>query len=203
MKKKDLEMLLQTIPPFDRPKASLEQYSTPSIIASDVVFMAYAEGDIADRVVADLGCGTGILAIGASKLGAKRVIGVDLDENALTQAEANAKFIGVEIDFFNLDVSEFEEKVDTVIMNPPFGSQKRNADRPFLDTAMTVADAVYSIHMSDTVDFLAKYVSDRGFYVDYQKRYKFEIPHMFSFHTKAKKCFDVSLLCLRRMGDAK
>ena len=203
MKKKDLEMLLQTIPPFDRPKPSLEQYSTPSVIASDVIFMAYAEGDIADKVVADLGCGTGILAIGAAKLGAKRVIGVDLDENAITQAEANAKFIGVEIDLFNLDVTEFEERVDTVVMNPPFGSQKRNADRPFLDTAMKVADAVYSVHMSDTVDFLAKYVSDRGFYVDYQKRYKFEIPHMFSFHTKAKKCFDVSLLCLRRMGDAK
>ncbi len=203
MKKKDLEMLLQTIPPFDRPKPSLEQYSTPSVIASDVIFMAYAEGDIADKVVADLGCGTGILAIGAAKLGAKRVIGVDLDENAITQAAANAKFIGVGIDLFNFDVTEFEERVDTVVMNPPFGSQKRNADRPFLDTAMKVADVVYSIHMSDTVDFLAKYVSDRGFYMDHQKRYKFEIPHMFSFHTKAKKCFDVSLLCLRRMGDAK
>ena len=203
MKKKDLEMLLQTIPPFSRPKASLEQYSTPSVIASDVVFMAYAEGDITDKVVADLGCGTGILAIGAIKLGAKRVIGVDLDENAITQAQVNAKFMGVEIDFLNIDVTEFDEKVDTVIMNPPFGSQKRNADRPFLDTAMKISDAVYSIHMSDTVDFLAKYVSDHGFYVDYQKRYKFEIPHMFSFHTKAKKCFDVSLLCLRRMGDAK
>ena len=168
MKKKDLEMLLQTIPPFSRPKASLEQYSTPSVIASDVVFMAYAEGDITDKVVADLGCGTGILAIGAMKLGAKRVIGVDLDENAITQAQANAKFIGVEIDFQNVDVTEFDEKVDTVIMNPPFGSQKRNADRPFLDTAMKISDAVYSIHMSDTVDFLAKYISDRGFYMAYQ-----------------------------------
>jgi putative methylase len=200
MKKKDLEMLLQTIPPFDRPKASLEQYSTPSVIASDVLFIAYAEGDIADKVVADLGCGTGILAIGASQLGAKRVIGVDLDENALSQAQANARFTDSEIEFVQEDVTEFVEKVDTVVMNPPFGSQKRNADRPFLDVAMTVADTVYSIHMSDTVDFLAKYISDRGFYVDFQKRYKFEIPHMFSFHTKAKKCFDVSLLCLRRIG---
>jgi putative methylase len=202
MKKKDLEILLQSIPPFDKPKASLEQYSTPSVIASDVLFLAYSQDDIAGRVVADLGCGTGILAIGASKLDAKRVIGVDLDENALSQAEANAKFAGAEIDFLNLNVEEFEEKVDTVVMNPPFGSQKRNADRPFLDTAMNVADTIYSIHMSDTIDFLATYVSDRGFYVDFQKRYKFEIPHMFSFHTKAKKCFDVSLLCLRRMGDA-
>ncbi|HEY3421354.1 MAG TPA: METTL5 family protein [Methanomassiliicoccales archaeon] len=200
MKKKDLEILLQSIPPFDRPKASLEQYSTPSVIAADFLFTAYADGDIADKAVADLGCGTGILAIGAGKLGAKRVIGVDLDENAITQAKANAKFIGVDVDFLNLNVIDFDEKVDTVVMNPPFGSQKRNADRPFLDTAMTVADTVYSIHMTDTVDFLAKYISDRGFYVDYQKRYKFEIPHMFSFHTKAKKCFDVSLLCLRRIG---
>jgi putative methylase len=203
MKKKDLEILLQSIPPFDRPKASLEQYSTPSAIASDVLFTAYAEGDIAEKVVADLGCGTGILAIGAFKLGAARVIGIDMDQNALSQAEANAKFAGAGIDLVLMDVTEFSQKVDTVIMNPPFGSQKRNADRPFLDVAMTVADAIYSIHMSDTVDFLAKYVSDRGFYVDFQKRYKFEMPHMFSFHTKAKKCFDVSLLCLRRMGDAK
>jgi putative methylase len=200
MKKKDLEMLLQTIPPFDRPKASLEQYSTPSVIASDVLFTAYAEGDIADKVVADLGCGAGILAIGADKLGATRVIGVDMDQNALSQAEANAKFAGVAIDLVLMDVTEFAQKVDTVVMNPPFGSQKRNADRPFLDVAMNVADAIYSLHMSDTVDFLAKYISDRGFYVDFQKRYKFEIPHMFSFHTKAKKCFDVSLLCLRRIG---
>ena len=123
-----------------------------------------------------------------------------MDGNALSQAEANAKHADVVIDFLRQDVTEFGEKVDTVVMNPPFGSQKRNADRPFLDVAMTVADVVYSIHMSDTVDFLAKYVSDRGFYVDFQKRYKFEIPHMFSFHTKAKKCFDVSLLCLRRIG---
>ena len=200
MKKKDLEMLLQTIPPFASPKANLEQYSTPSVIASDVLFLAYAEGDVADKVVADLGCGTGILAIGAAKLGAGRVLAVDVDENALSQAEANAKFTGVEVEFLQLDVTEFAEKVDTVVMNPPFGSQKRNADRPFLDVAMAVADAVYSIHMSDTVEFLAKYVSDRGFYVEFQKRYKFEIPHMFSFHTKAKKCFDVSLLCLRRIG---
>ena len=149
------------------------------------------------------GAGPGSWPSGLAKLGAKRVIGVDADENALTQAEANAKFMGAGIEFLHLDVTEFDEKVDTVIMNPPFGSQRRNADRPFLDTAMTVADAVYSIHMSDTVDFLAKYISDRGFYMDYQKRYKFEMPHMFSFHTKAKKCFDVSLLCLRRMGDAK
>ena len=77
------------------------------MIASDVLFIAYAEGDIADKVVADLGCGTGILAIGAGKLGARRVIGIDVDGNALSQAEANAKHADVVIDFLRQDVTEF------------------------------------------------------------------------------------------------
>jgi len=37
-------------------------------------------GDISGCTVADLGCGCGILSIGAALLGASYVLGVDLDE---------------------------------------------------------------------------------------------------------------------------
>ena len=40
--------------------------------------------------VLDYGCGSGILAIAAAKLGAKVVVGTDIDEQAITAARANA-----------------------------------------------------------------------------------------------------------------
>ena len=40
--------------------------------------------------VLDYGCGSGILAIAASKLGGGRVVGVDIDDNALAAAAGNA-----------------------------------------------------------------------------------------------------------------
>ncbi len=47
-----------------------------------------------DRVV-DYGCGSGILAIAAAKLGAGEIVGVDIDPNAVSAARANAAHNGV------------------------------------------------------------------------------------------------------------
>ena len=44
-----------------------------------------------DQTVVDFGCGSGILGIAALKLGAKRVIGVDIDPQAIEASTANAK----------------------------------------------------------------------------------------------------------------
>lgn len=43
------------------------------------------------QTVVDFGCGSGILGIAALKLGAKRVIGVDIDPQAIEASTANAK----------------------------------------------------------------------------------------------------------------
>ena len=45
--------------------------------------------------VIDVGCGSGILAIAALKLGARRALGVDIDEDALAAARDNARLNGV------------------------------------------------------------------------------------------------------------
>jgi len=47
--------------------------------------------DLTDKVVIDFGCGSGILAIAALKLGAKRVIGIDIDPQAITASRDNAE----------------------------------------------------------------------------------------------------------------
>lgn len=52
--------------------------------------------DLTDKVVVDFGCGSGILALAAIKLGAKRVIGIDIDPQALLASKENARRNGVE-----------------------------------------------------------------------------------------------------------
>ena len=52
--------------------------------------------DLKDKDVLDYGCGSGILAIAALKLGANSATGVDIDEQALIASKENAKRNGVE-----------------------------------------------------------------------------------------------------------
>ncbi|MGN0915451.1 MAG: 50S ribosomal protein L11 methyltransferase [Succinivibrio sp.] len=47
--------------------------------------------DLKDRQIMDYGCGSGILAIAALKLGAKCAYGVDIDEQALIASKENAE----------------------------------------------------------------------------------------------------------------
>jgi ribosomal protein L11 methyltransferase len=54
--------------------------------------------------VADLGCGSGVLAIAAAKLGFGPVVAVDHDPAAVEAARANARRNGVEVDAYLLDV---------------------------------------------------------------------------------------------------
>jgi hypothetical protein len=51
---------------FDDPVAALEQYHTPPDLAANIVHVADLQGDIEDELVLDLGCGTGMLALGAA-----------------------------------------------------------------------------------------------------------------------------------------
>jgi ribosomal protein L11 methyltransferase len=51
--------------------------------------------DLAGKTVIDYGCGSGVLAIAALKLGAARVVGVDNDPQALAASRDNAERNGV------------------------------------------------------------------------------------------------------------
>ena len=197
MRLRELEMLLQRIPSFIEPSAELEQYSTPAPIAADMLYTALGHGAIDGRTVLDLGCGSGILGIGAWLLGAERVIGIDASEKAVEQARVNSGAMDAEIELHTMDVRDVGFKVDTVIMNPPFGCQNRNADRAFLDKAMDSASSVYSLHMSNTLPFLDRHVASKGRELWFHKEYKYDIPHLFSFHSRSKRTVDIVMIAIR------
>lgn len=57
--------------------------------------------NLKDKSVLDYGCGSGILAIAAKKLGATEVVGVDIDKQAVEASIYNARQNRVEIQFLN------------------------------------------------------------------------------------------------------
>ena len=197
MKKKDLEIKLQRIKNFTDPDHSLEQYMTPSVIASDILFTAYSEGDVNGMDIIDLGCGTGMFSIGASLLGAERVCGYDVSDKAIAVATENSYAFGADVAFSVCDVKDIIERGDTAIMNPPFGCQNRRADRIFLDKAMELCDCVYSMHMASTEEFLNDYVSSSGREICFRRNYRFNIPHTFTFHSKADHDINVIMIMIR------
>ena len=60
-----------------------------------------AETDLSDKIVIDYGCGSGILAMVAAKLGAKKVYAVDIDPQAILAAHDN------------IERNDLAEKIDT------------------------------------------------------------------------------------------
>ena len=73
----------------------------------------------ADTTVFDVGCGSGILAIAAAKLGAKLAVGVDLDPVAVESSKENVKYNdlnNIEILYGNL-VEVIDGKAEVVVAN--------------------------------------------------------------------------------------
>lgn len=198
-KKRQLEMALQGIPPHKSPKIDLEQYSTPSVIAADVLWNAHSIGDLEGMKVVDLGCGTGIFAIGSALMGASESVGVDIDGDAISIAEIEALKMGVEdkTRFLTSDIQDFNESADTVIQNPPFGAQKANrkdADRSFMAKALEIAPVVYSFHIQETEDFVTNFFKKEGADISHVYHYSFPIPRTYDFHTREKLMVKVVLL---------
>ncbi|MCW3129976.1 MAG: METTL5 family protein [Methanophagales archaeon] len=192
MKKKELEILLETVEDILEPDADREQYSTPATVASELLHFAFMNRDIEDRVVYDLGCGNGILGIGAKLLGAKEVVGIDSDRKVIEVANANSKRLGVEIEFRRCDVREVKGKGDTVVMNPPFGAQRKNihADRLFLEKAFEIAPVVYSIHNAGSESFLRSFIPHATIL---RFPVAFPLKRRFWFHKKEEKFIGVDI----------
>ncbi|GHP03154.1 hypothetical protein PPROV_000190900 [Pycnococcus provasolii] len=209
MKVKHLEAMLSDVAPFAKPKVMLEQYPTSAHIASHILFTAQEQfQDIANRTVVDLGTGTGMLAIGASLMGAAHVVGVDIDDDALAIAAENVEenFEDVRpdgpLDLLRCDVrdvSRLRLHADTVLMNPPFGTKRAGADMEFVRSALLGISfpprggAVYSLHKTSTRKHVGEVAQrDLGaLRADVVAELRYDLPKTYRFHKK--ESVDVSV----------
>ncbi len=150
-------------------------------------------GDIGSKLVADLGCGTGRLAIGAKLLGAHRVVGVEIDPDTLGVASQNAKRARVSVEWILGDITALRGMFDTVVMNPPFGTKLAHNDKRFLNHAMQIAKVVYSIHKKSTREHMVRFIRDAGGSLAGVHKTTLQIPHTYPFHRKKAHRVDVDL----------
>jgi len=198
VRKLDLEKAIAEIEPHPEPKAYLEQYTiTPQVAAEILYIAAYIHDDIIDKTVIDLGCGTGRLAIGAAILGAREAIGVDIDKAAVRLAQKNAEKMGAaeKTLWITADIDAVRGSFNTVLQNPPFGVQRRRADRRFMTKALELADKVYSLHKGGerNREFIKRFIEKHGGTVKGIFPMKIDIWRLFEFHRKRKRSISVDL----------
>jgi ribosomal protein L11 methyltransferase len=75
--------------------------------------------DLAGKTVIDYGCGSGILAIAALKLGAARALGIDNDPQALTASRDNAtrNDVAGKLDLYRPDALPPDARADAFVAN--------------------------------------------------------------------------------------
>lgn len=201
MKLKELQSLLQDVETFAAPKIELEQYPTSVELAASMLYtIDTIYHDLEGCSVLDLGCGTGRLAIGAALLGSGHVIGVDLDSDALGICQQNInQFDDLPVDLVMCHVTSLQGmthlQVDTVIMNPPFGTRNKGADLEFLRTGLKIARrAVYSLHKTSTRKHISRLMEK-----DFQgtckvvAQLRYDLPASYAFHKQKTKDIEVDL----------
>ncbi len=110
--------------PADAPRAVVRlnpgmAFGTGRHESTRLCLQALAEAEIDGKAALDLGCGSGILAVAAAKLGAARCLAVDIDPKAIPVAEANARQNGVSdrVETRQGSAAQIDERFDLLLMN--------------------------------------------------------------------------------------
>ncbi len=137
------------------------------VLYSKAINLAELTGN---EVVIDTYCGIGTIGLIASKK-AKKVIGVEVNKDAIKDAIFNAKRNKItNVRFFNADASDFMEdmasqgeKIDVLFMDPP----RAGSDERFLSSAVTLSPKkiVYISCNVETQERDLKYLTQNGYSV--------------------------------------
>ncbi len=206
IKKKELISIVQNTKTYKNPKVKLEQYTIDALCAVDIVFFAGIEfNDIQNKLIIDLGAGTGRLSLSSAFLQPNYIISIDLDIQALYILIKNVKELHLEklilpiccdVKSIPLEIQNLNKEYKiTTIMNPPFGVQKAKADRSFLKCAMSFSDVIYSIHLTNkkVQKFIENFIRKFGWEIDYILPYTMILEKAFPFHTQKRKQIKVNV----------
>ncbi len=201
----NLAIILSKLKTFENPKIHLEQYITDSQVAYEIIQSAKLNKDIDDKIILDLGCGTGILGIGCLIFGAKKVYFVDVDDKALQIAKENIKYVE---DEFNMDIMkkavfilkdvEFiekndfgKDKIELIMQNPPFGTKIKSIDAVFLRKSMELSNKIYTFHKFETKVFIDKLITSENFITRNLWKFNFPLKNTMQMHSKRIQYIDV------------
>lgn len=199
--KSALAVALSRLEAFSEPKVRQEQYLMDSEVGAFILWNAYLLGDIEGKVIADFGCGTGVLGIGALLLGAKHAFFIESDEKALEITKKNIlkmKSEGYKIEkaeFICKDIKELDIRCDAVLQNPPFGTKIRHNDFFFLGKALETSPIVYSFHKSETKAFMKRFSAKSNAKITHVWDFRFPLKATFAFHRR--KIHRINVSCFR------
>lgn len=202
IKLRALEECLQELEGFESPKVKLEQYVTRPHIAARMLHMIETNfGDLDGKLVADLGCGCGVLAVGAGILGAQHVVGFEIDPAALRTFNENIQEMELNtIDSVLCDVTNslpgnLSGRFDCVVMNPPFGTNRKGTDIEFLQVALSLTrGSVYSLHKTSTREHVLKKAKQFGVNAQVLAELRYDLPATYKFHKKASVDIEVDFI---------
>ena len=210
MSLKRLESDLECLDVFKEPKISLEQYHTPPRIAAELLHAIDLDIGVSGKTVLDLGCGSGMLGLGCVNIGAERVVGIDIDEDALHIAKQNREDVGIsseKIVYLQKDIRDLQKEdlppdlstFDVVVTNPPFGTRCPNIDLLFVEKGLEFSRVVYSFHKSSTREFLLEKAKQMGVQTSLVlQEVKFQLPATYSFHKLEKHSIIVDVIKFAR-----
>lgn len=135
--------------------------------------------------------------------------------NALRILKKNIDGLGLENIIFPIcsDVNHFhivkqllpKELHITTIENPPFGVQKKTADRIFLQKAFSFSDVVYSIHIANQKvhKFLTSFIKKFNWKIDYVFPFQLKLNKTYEFHNQKTKSVDINIYRFKRKIEGK
>jgi release factor glutamine methyltransferase len=125
----EIAAMQQKTEPYENDVAGLTITVLPNVYPGgiDSELMSAAIGDTSNKTVLDLCTGTGLVALNAAINGAKEVVAIDLNPEAVKNATFNARKFGLP----QIDVREgslfkpvADEKFDIISFVPPFSNKK-------------------------------------------------------------------------------
>ncbi len=92
-------------------------HPTTALVLAEVDRLAGPDASLRGTSVLDVGCGSGVLAIAAARLGAGPVVGIDLEDDAVAWTRHNAATNGVDVAASTTPIAEVAGAWDLVLAN--------------------------------------------------------------------------------------
>jgi len=211
MRPKHLAIELSKLKPHPCSSVELEQYTTEGDLAAFWILAIDQLDDLEQKTILDLGAGNGILGLGTAILGAAKVILIEGDSDTAEVSRENSQkikskhpvIIEVLDHMIGSQPLEIEEKIDIVVMNPPWGFQKERADRPLLELAFSLdATSVYVLHSINS-KHLKPLARQWGYDGEIVFEADFRLPPTYIHHNKKKSSTEARCWRFFKNGDAK